>query len=117
MPANRPRGVTPIISAAEATTSAVLVLKGQYDNLALQINGTSANSARTLTFEKTYDGTNYVPMLMVNTSTADATLAVGTTAKNEAWETSVNDVYAIRVAITAITGGSITVTATMSQDR
>ncbi len=115
MPANRPRGVKTIINASATTTSAVLVLKGQYDSLSLQINGTAANSARTLTFEKSYDGVNYVPMLMVCTSIADATLAVSTTTKDESWETSVNDVYAIRVAITAITAGTVTVVAAFSQ--
>jgi len=115
MPANKNRGVTTLIDAAEEAASGVLTLKGQYDNLTLQIIGTAANTARTLTFEQSVDGVNYTAMQGVSTSLDDFPIGSGTTGKDETWVFSPSDVARVKVSLTAITGGAITVVAAFSQ--
>ena len=111
----RGKGWAAVINAAADTASAVISLRGSYDTLTLQIIGTAANSARTITFEESIDGTNYVAAMGL-LKTDMATLATGTTNKAEVWTFSVTDVARFRVALTAITGGTVTVFASYTSE-
>lgn len=111
----RGKGWSTVISAATESTSAVITLRGSFDTLTLQIEGSAANSARTLTFEESIDGVNYVAAMGL-LKTDMATLATGTTSKGQVWVFSATDVSRFRVALTAITGGTVTVTASYTSE-
>lgn len=104
-----------LLNAAEAAASAVLDLKGDFDSLTLQIVGSAANSARTITFEASVDGTNYDDIMGALVS-SPATQAVSTTSKDQTWTFPVTDVTRFKVSLTAITGGTITVVASMTRE-
>jgi hypothetical protein len=103
-----------LLSAVDATASAVIDLKGDFDSLSIQIIGTAANTARTITFEESLDGTEYTAA--TGLLSADlATLASSTTSKAQKWIFGVTDVTRFKVSLTAITGGTITVVASMTR--
>lgn len=103
-----------LLDAVTATGSAVLDLKGDFDSLTLQIIGSAANSARTITFEESLDGTTYDAATGLLRSDM-ATLANSTTSKDQTWTFGVTDVTRFKVSLTAITGGTITVVASMTR--
>jgi hypothetical protein len=103
-----------LLNAVDATASAVIDLKGDFDSLSLQIIGSAANSARTITFEASLDGTNYDD-IMGSLVSATATKAVSTTSKDQTWTFPVTDITRFKVSLTAITGGTITVVASMTR--
>lgn len=103
-----------LLDAVEATGSAVIDLKGDFDSLSLQIVGSAANSARTVTFEESLDGVNYTAATGLLASDM-ATLENSTTNKNEKWIFGVTDVTRFKVSLTAITAGTITIVASMTR--
>ena len=104
----------PLIVAASAATSAEIDLGAHFDSLSLQINGSAANSARTITFWHQLDGENYVPFVGVKMSDATVPLAIGTTTKDESWTFGVQDSARFKVSIDAITGGTLTISASLT---
>jgi hypothetical protein len=104
-----------LLNAVDATASAVIDLKGDFDSLSLQIIGSAANSARTITFEASLDGTNYDD-IMGSLGSSPSTQAVSTTSKDQTWKFPVTDVTRFKVSLTAITAGTITIVASMTRD-
>jgi hypothetical protein len=104
-----------LLNAVDATASAVIDLKGNFDSLSLQIIGSAANSARTITFEASLDGTNYDD-IMGSLGSSPSTQAVSTTSKDQTWKFPVTDVTRFKVSLTAITAGTITIVASMTRD-
>lgn len=104
-----------LLNAVDAAANATLDLKGDFDSLTLQIIGSEDNSARTITFEASIDGTNYDD-IMGSLVANPATQAVSTTSKDQTWTFPVTDVTRFKVSLTAITGGTITVVSSMTRE-
>ncbi len=81
------------------------VVKGAGSIITFQITGTS--TSRTIIFEGSVDGVNYVPMVCANLTTLD--LETQTTGKDELWQVDISGIHLFRTRISAISGGNITV--------
>ncbi len=103
-----------LLDAVDAAASAVIDLKGDFDSLSLQVVGSADNSARTITWEESLDGVNYTDATGLLASDM-TTLASGTTGKGEKWIFAATDVTRFKVSLTAITGGTVTIVASMTR--
>jgi hypothetical protein len=109
------RGYTTLINASATTTSGELTLKAAFTTLSIQIKGSAANTARTITFEETLDGVEWVPVAGVLKSDL-STIASSTTSKLQTWAFDPSGVAKFRVNLTAITGGTVTVVASFTAE-
>jgi len=110
----RQKASSTIISASAVTTNAVVALDGGYDSLTIQINGSAENTARTITWEESIDGTNYTAATGLLSS--DFTVfANNTTSKAQIWIFGVTNVKNFRISITAITGGTVEIIASLTR--
>lgn len=88
------------------------ILKVDYwKSLTIEILGSSANTARTVSFyRKSRDGTLRAIM---GVRTSDFTTAISTTGVNEEWQFDLTGGYEIVMDLTAITGGVVSVIGTV----
>jgi hypothetical protein len=83
----------------------VYTVKGKGTVMTFQITGTS--TSRTLVFEASVDGTNFVAVKCANLSILS--LETQTTGSDEIWQYDLSGIHSFRVRIGAVAGGNITV--------
>lgn len=94
-------------AAATAAAVGVAIDCSALSVVGFQITGTS--TSRTIQFDGSVDGSNYVAIQAVNAATA--AVATSTTATGEIWQIDVAGLASFRANLTAVAGGNVTVTA------
>jgi hypothetical protein len=92
-------------AVTETGNGSAYVVKGAGSIITLQITGTS--TSRTIIFEGSVDGVNYVLLTCINLSTLDYNTQ--TTGKDELWQVDISGIHLFRTRVSAIGGGNITV--------